>query len=393
MSTIQCEVDEVVAAASSVADAEILVTVPNGVNASDTYVVGASPSVIVAVAAAVDEVTYDGYAVQLVYANAIDIAQPDVDIYYELSEKIKASDKPQVYLDAMVAAGAAATASAYYDVPVIISEVVTALSTATPSSATVITLGDTVKVRDASVLGTSYEVIDDIVATANSVTVLRVLEAEITDNTSLTDEFIPSNVIGYLVYSSANAAVAIPIADAADQFVTVVETITACDIPISRNTGAKAWVLNTETGAASWYSNFDIQSLAQTPQGVLAAGPGGLYAIDADDDEGEPITSEVQYGFSDFKTPYTKRIDQLYVGYKSSGTISVKCETYGDDNDKGPESFLSELRIATAPRNTRITPAKGLSSRYWRITVTNVDGAGFTILDSSADLAISKRRI
>ena len=54
---------------------------------------------------------------------------------------------------------------------------------------------------------------------------------------------------------------------------------------------------------------------------------------------------------------------------------------------------MMEERDADAQRNNRCKPGKGLSSRYWRFEIRNVDGADFQIYDVTAEVAASKRRL
>lgn len=153
----------------------------------------------------------------------------------------------------------------------------------------------------------------------------------------------------------------------------------------------KAWVMNTETTAVSWYDNYGFESIAQVDGRVFGVGEDGVYELTGDDDNNIPIKTLVRTGFLDFDLAEVKRLDNLYFGYTSPGQISVKTEVL--DSGNSPATFLLEPRIANAPRNSRITPGKGLWGRYWRLTLENVDGADFEVHDASVDLAVSPRRI
>lgn len=155
--------------------------------------------------------------------------------------------------------------------------------------------------------------------------------------------------------------------------------------------GRKAWVMNTETTAASWYDNFDFESITQTPDGVLAVGPDGLYTLDADTDAGINIQAEVVSGLQDFGAPQTKRMDYMYFGYTSGGQISVTPEVY--ESGHAPVTYFLEQRDASAPRNSRVEPGKGLFGRYWRVTIRNVAGADFEVHDTTVDIAVSNRKV
>jgi hypothetical protein len=152
-----------------------------------------------------------------------------------------------------------------------------------------------------------------------------------------------------------------------------------------------AWVLNTETSAASWYTNYDFDSVAQVPGKELAVGPDGLYVLTGATDAGDLIKASVASGFVDFGNPQTKRMDAMYFGYTSAGQLSVSVETYGSGH--AASVYLLEQRTAAAPRNSRVIPGKGLVGRYWRTTIENVGGVDFDVYDTSVDIAVSTRRV
>ncbi len=154
---------------------------------------------------------------------------------------------------------------------------------------------------------------------------------------------------------------------------------------------AKAWVMNTETTAVCWYDNYAFESIMSWGGRELAVGAEGIYELTGDSDHGRDIDATVVSGFVDFGTPQTKRLDNMYFGYTSDGTLAMKAEVY--DSGHPPSVYILEERAAEAPRNTRVTPGKGLWGRYWRLTLGNVSGADFDFRDADVDIAVSSRRI
>lgn len=153
-----------------------------------------------------------------------------------------------------------------------------------------------------------------------------------------------------------------------------------------------AFVVNTETSAVSHYTNFGFDSFAQLPDGrVLAAGPTGLAVLEGPNDAGSPIHAAITTGFSDFKTPQTKRVEAVYFGYTSDGQMDFMAEAR--DSGHSPTTYRLEERLSTTPRTTRVHIGKGLFGRYWRFTVQNVGGSAFEIHDMAADVATSARRV
>jgi hypothetical protein len=154
---------------------------------------------------------------------------------------------------------------------------------------------------------------------------------------------------------------------------------------------SKAWVMNTETTAMGWYDNFKFESIVSWKGRELAVGPDGIHELTGASDNGRKIDSLVESGFTDFGAAQTKRLDSMYFGYTSDGQIAVKTEVY--ESGSPPYTYSLEKRNANAPRNSRVTPGKGLWGRYWRLTITNVDGADFEVHDATVDIAMSTRRI
>lgn len=169
----------------------------------------------------------------------------------------------------------------------------------------------------------------------------------------------------------------------------VVESATASEDALYKKPGAIAWVMNTETSAASWYSNWQFVDMAQVGDTVYAVGPSGLAVLGAATDAGDSIDAGVSYGFTDFGTEQKKRVDGFYLGYTSDGLLEATVETYGNP----PYTYAMDPRSADAPRENRIRPGRGLNARYWRIAFDNVDGADFTITSVSADILPGARRV
>jgi hypothetical protein len=158
----------------------------------------------------------------------------------------------------------------------------------------------------------------------------------------------------------------------------------------AKDFGALAWVLNTETGGLSTYDNFGFTSLVEHEGVIYAASQEGVFALTGDTDDGRYISAQVKTGFLDFNQTQTKRISDIFVGY-TGGQLEFNVETY--DGPQEVYTYAMEEREADAPRNNRLKVGKGLSSRYWRFAIRNVDGADFQVYDVTAEVATSKRRL
>ena len=165
--------------------------------------------------------------------------------------------------------------------------------------------------------------------------------------------------------------------------------------------GLVAWVMNTDTGAVSWYDNWAFTSIAVVGGKVFAAGPDGLHVLGGELDGAETIDARMQFGYAEFggydqggmpkPNEQKKRLGGLWFGYHAGGELAATVETYGQGY--GPYTYAMAARAADQPRNNRIVPGKGLNARYWRIAVANTDGCDFEVHSIAAEVAASNRRI
>jgi hypothetical protein len=164
-------------------------------------------------------------------------------------------------------------------------------------------------------------------------------------------------------------------------------TVQASEVLWAKDFGAIAWVMNTKSGGLSSYNNFGFNSMAFHDGVLYATSPEGLFELGADDDDGRKINSVLKSGFLDFGTEETKRMTDVFVGY-TGGDLECDVET-----SEEAYTYQLEERVADTPRNNRLKPGRGLSSRYWRLTFRNVNGADFQIHDVAVNIARSKRRL
>ena len=165
--------------------------------------------------------------------------------------------------------------------------------------------------------------------------------------------------------------------------------------------GLVAWVMNTDTGAVSWYDNWAFTSMAVVGDKVFAAGPDGLHVLGGDLDGADPIDARVDFGYTEFggydnaampkPSEFKKRVSGLWFGYHAGGELAATVETYGQGY--GPYTYAMAARAADQPRNNRIVPGKGLNARYWRISVANKAGCAFEVHSIAAEVAASTRRL
>lgn len=242
---------------------------------------------------------------------------------------------------------------------------------------------------DSYVLGQQAMILDTASAAA-TVVATRTLDALATASATAIATVFASGVPQGVFLSSGGFAVS-SLALQSSHTASFVDTAAAESSAWARDPTRVAWVLNTETTAACWYNNYDYESIAQVAGATLAVGPDGLYELIGDTDDGALIEAQVRSGFTDFSLEQVKRVDMVYMGYTSAGTLQLTAET--QDSGHAPITYRMEQRAAGAPRNSRITLDKGAWGRYWRFTYGNIAGADFEIHDASIDVAISTRRV
>jgi hypothetical protein len=398
--TEPCEICESLAVATSSCPAtDVIMVLPTVASASSVTQFGTSPQgVLVSAAQASDATVIDAYALMINVAQASDEVSPTLVITGLVKDGANGSSTALQFIEqAALSVAHAEDSIAAADVPVLVSSAAEAISSMEVGTVANYTLDN--KAEATSQLGLGLlEVLTSTAATQSSVIILRRVEAFVTstgdaqdDATASSENTNPSHGDEFLLLSVGNAVSIVSIQTDHMMYVGT-EVADAKSSIWYKDPDAKAWVLNTESTAVSWYDNFQFESIATNKAGkTLAIGPDGLYELDGDTDNGERVDATVESGFVDWSSEQIKRLDNMYFGYTSEGRISVQAEVL--DSGHPPSTYYLEERAATAPRNSRVTPGKGLWGRYWRLTIKNVDGADFEVHDASVDIAVSSRRI
>lgn len=207
--------------------------------------------------------------------------------------------------------------------------------------------------------------------------------------TSLTDVF-SSTVRNVLLVSPLTAESLLFQGGSSTFNVALVDTLIATSDLVARDLDATAWVLNTESGAVSRYSDFDFNSLASNGGLLFGASADGLYVIAGDKDEDRDVNTDVTTGFMDLGSDMRKRVSDVYFGY-TGGQMKATVEAYNGPTDN--YTFEDRFREGDAPRNNRIKTGRGLTSRYWRISMKNISGDDFKLQDVTLNVAESRRRL
>lgn len=388
-----CEVCESVALATSSCPATDVIMVRGEVaNGSSVMVASPSPPVSVSVGDATDGVVIDAYALLVNAANGVSDTSPTLVVTEMLLSSANGVSEARQGLREMVTGVANATEQILVaDASHLIVSAAQAASVLVGAGAIAqMTVGDTARAESFASLG----LLETLTSGADAVSVIAVLQRRVNvseaSTAAATDEAYPSgDVETFLLLSTATGTSLINAQTDARTFISA--TAEAGSEIWYQDPEAKAWVMNTETTAVGWYDNFRFESIVSWKGRELAVGPDGVHELTGDTDNGARIDAVVASGFTDFGVAQTKRLDNMYFGYTSDGQIAVQTEVY--ESGSPPSTYLLEERDANAPRNSRVTPGKGLWGRYWRLTIKNVDGADFDVHDATVDIAVSPRRI
>lgn len=389
--TDYCEIVEslVLGTSSCPATDMIMVAVSAGASSSVASL-GWSPPMTTAVAAGTEQVVIETYALM------INVAQSSNTVSTSLVVTGLINDAARGHSSTIAAFNQMATAVANADdeiaalsMPPLLQSAAMATSSVTPGTVAVFSATGVAAARSTTSLGLLESLNAGADASSMVVLLRRVSEMSYSFGYTTSQAVSYTEHPTFLLLSSGGAASMVVLQHSAH--ISIEATAEVLSDVWFKDPGRVAWVLNTESTAASWYDNFDFESIAQPPGKVLAVGPDGLYELAGSTDSGEQIDAEVESGFTDFGLAETKRVDSMYFGYTSEGRISVTAETY--DSGHAPVTYFLEQRAAGAPRNSRVTPGKGLWGRYWRMTIRNVDGADFEVHDAAVDIAVSSRRI
>ena len=135
--------------------------------------------------------------------------------------------------------------------------------------------------------------------------------------------------------------------------------------------------LNLKRIAPSQYRNFDFNSMCVFNGKPIAAGATGIFSLeDAEKDNGTNIASIVEFPTSDFGQMVTKRFRKLYIGYETSGTLTIHFKV-----DDGTEysATLTANTTGQAQHRGILNMSRAHQGVYWMFKISNVSGCDFSL--------------
>jgi len=386
--TTMCEIAESVGEATNSYDVANIVVAANSASALNGVVLGLTVS-LASVAAAVSSAHPSSYALLTSIGVASNPVSNSLIVTPTLTSDAVADSHMFVATPVTLTSTAAAVdaISGYIPFPVLTS-VATAVDAVSPR---ILFSRTEASIAEAVDLATVYyeQSLSSAAVAADSFAFQLLSYESVSSTAAATSTALASNTYALPVLGNAGVATTSLVARS-DWQVVGESSANAVSAVVFRDPGRVAWLMNTESAAVSWYDNFDFESIAQVNGVAFAVGPGGIFELTGDTDDGDTIDASLRSGFMDFGTQLQKRVDSIHIGYVSTGTLRATVRT--KDSGHAASTFTMEPRSANAPRNSRITPGKGLVGAYWQVEIRNVSGAPFTVYDTSIDLAVSSRK-
>ncbi|WP_158683566.1 hypothetical protein [Burkholderia sp. BE12] len=140
-------------------------------------------------------------------------------------------------------------------------------------------------------------------------------------------------------------------------------------------TASNTIVMHTEQMGVTTYSNFPFNSFAQFGGVYLAASSAGIFTLGGNTDNGALIQAAARVGITDFSTSHLKRVDRVYVGYRTDGNLVLRVFT----DEVTQRDYLLTATGKSGLHGNHVRLGKGLVARYWQFEVRNQNGADFEL--------------
>lgn len=148
-------------------------------------------------------------------------------------------------------------------------------------------------------------------------------------------------------------------------------------------------VMNSRSRGVTEYNNFPFNSYARIGSRWYAAGPGGLYVLGEDDDDGTPITWVIKTGQMDDGDIELKRLPEVLLGLRSNGKVRVR--VWPDDN-VSHEYILPAVLTSTIHQH-RVKSGKGMRGRWYAVELRDYNGTDIELDSMQVNMIKTTRRL
>jgi hypothetical protein len=158
---------------------------------------------------------------------------------------------------------------------------------------------------------------------------------------------------------------------------------------VAPGANASTVVMHTETQAVTRYTNYQFNSFARFNGVYLGAKDDGIFALTGASDNGVLIQAAARVGITDFGTSHLKRVDRVYVGYKTDGDMILRVTT----EDKSVRDYRMRSLGLAGDHTNIVKFGRGLEARYWQFELRNENGADFELDAMELKPFVLKRRL
>lgn len=135
--------------------------------------------------------------------------------------------------------------------------------------------------------------------------------------------------------------------------------------------------VNLKRVAHTQYRNYNFNSMCVFNGQPLGASSDGLFSLDdADTDDGTAINAYVELPTSDLGVLTVKRFRKFYVGYETSGSITISTKA---DGGSAASYTLPATLTGQLEHRGRMAASRGQKGTYWIFIIENVAGCDFSL--------------
>jgi len=140
----------------------------------------------------------------------------------------------------------------------------------------------------------------------------------------------------------------------------------------------QTWVMNLNTSASYSYEQYDFNSFARIGDSYYGARSDGVYLLEGDDDNGQPIRASMGFGKKNFGTLKQKRIEACYAAMSSTGVMVLKV-IVDEGSPQAAEYLYTARGFKESLETQRFDTGRGIRANYLTFEIYNKDGCDFEL--------------
>jgi hypothetical protein len=144
------------------------------------------------------------------------------------------------------------------------------------------------------------------------------------------------------------------------------------------------FVMNTDNAAITRYDTFNFNSYCIVDGKAYGANEDGIYLLDGDDDDDQPIVWEIETGVHDFMINAMKKIPDLYLTMRADGAVEV----YVTSERAAESLYTLTMSSNTITKNNKVQVGRGHKGRKWQVKVASAAGIDFQLEEIIANVDV-----